>query len=346
MTDDESEGRMPGGRLTGEDRRQIAAGLAADLGFAEIARRLGRPTSTITREVSRNGGARAYQADRAHVASRRRARRGMPSPSAGRPEMAGAARQFVDRFAELMIQTGLPRMAARVLAGLVTSESGALTSAELVRNLRVSPASVSKAVGYLEGLELIARERDHRRERYLIDDDVWLHTWVTSARTNAMWADAARQGADLFGVSTRAGARLDRMSQFFAQLSDDMAGGPTEAAVSDARTLLAALLYAGVPVTADLLATTLDWPPERVAGAVHDAELYRDLTDPVVLERTAAGAYRIAVRPDRLTDAQRKALGDVENPATTEPAGTAVPDHQGRALRARLSGRPGPPPPP
>ncbi|NUT46387.1 MAG: helix-turn-helix domain-containing protein, partial [Saccharothrix sp.] len=51
---------MPGGRLTDEDRRDIAAGLALGLGYAEIARRLGRPTSTVTREVIRNGGPGDY----------------------------------------------------------------------------------------------------------------------------------------------------------------------------------------------------------------------------------------------------------------------------------------------
>ncbi|MGS2586459.1 helix-turn-helix domain-containing protein [Streptomyces hebeiensis] len=43
---------MPGGRLTQQDRRRIAAGLADGLPYAEIARRLDRPTSTISRERS------------------------------------------------------------------------------------------------------------------------------------------------------------------------------------------------------------------------------------------------------------------------------------------------------
>ncbi|MDW6063797.1 helix-turn-helix domain-containing protein [Streptomyces sp. FXJ1.4098] len=58
-----------------------------------------------------------------------------------------------------MVQTGLTRMVARVFARLFTTDSGRLGSAELVQQLRVSPASVSKAIGYLEGLELIRRER-------------------------------------------------------------------------------------------------------------------------------------------------------------------------------------------
>ncbi|MFF3981124.1 MarR family transcriptional regulator [Streptomyces sp. NPDC001828] len=73
---------------------------------------------------------------------------------------------------ELMMQAGLPQMMAKVLAALFTTDSGGLTSADLVRRLRVSPASVSKAINYLENQALIKRERDphSRTERYVIDD--------------------------------------------------------------------------------------------------------------------------------------------------------------------------------
>src|SRR5213593_1339012 len=111
--------RMPGGRLTHEDRWEIAAGLAAGLGYAEIARGLGRPTSTVSREVARNGGAAGYRADHAHHATSRRARRSRPTavaePSAeadayGRdPE---AVRAFAERLAALLTERGTPRMMA------------------------------------------------------------------------------------------------------------------------------------------------------------------------------------------------------------------------------------------
>lgn len=75
---------MPGGRLTQQDRRQIALGLADDLPYAEIARRLGRPTSTITREVMRNGGPASYRADLAHRAAEGRAQRRRTTTARGR----------------------------------------------------------------------------------------------------------------------------------------------------------------------------------------------------------------------------------------------------------------------
>jgi DNA-binding MarR family transcriptional regulator len=131
--------------------------LSEGLGFAEIARRLGRPTSTITREVARNGGREAYRWDRAHQATRRRARRSKPAWARELPDAldrygrdAEAVRGFVERFATMLARTGLPRMTARVLIRLFTSDSRSLTAAELVLRLRVSPASISKAIGHLE----------------------------------------------------------------------------------------------------------------------------------------------------------------------------------------------------
>src|SRR5258708_17126887 len=101
---------MPGERLTEQDRQRVAAGLAERLGYAEIARRLGRPTSTISREVARNGGPDGYRADNAHQATRRRARRRMPASSPALAATAGAygrdpeaVRGFVEQFVMPMV---------------------------------------------------------------------------------------------------------------------------------------------------------------------------------------------------------------------------------------------------
>src|SRR5258708_36475380 len=108
---------------------------------------------------------------------------------------------------------GLTRMTASVLTCLFTTDSGSLTAAELVQRLRVSPASISKAIGYLEGQGLVRRERDgRRRERYLVDDDVWLKAWQVSVQTNAVMAEAARSGAEILGPTKPAGARPAGMS--------------------------------------------------------------------------------------------------------------------------------------
>lgn len=48
--------------LTAGDREEISRGLATGVSFAQIGVRLGRPTSTVSREVGRHGGRRRYRA--------------------------------------------------------------------------------------------------------------------------------------------------------------------------------------------------------------------------------------------------------------------------------------------
>ncbi|RAG81152.1 MarR family transcriptional regulator [Streptacidiphilus pinicola] len=219
---------MPGGRLTQQERQQIALGLADDLSYAEIARRLERPTSTITREVDRNGGPLAYRADLAHRATERRARRrkqvATPHPdtrSHGPDDEA--LREYEETFTTLMMSQGLPRMTARVLTSLFISNAGSLTASELAAHLEVSPASVSKAVAFLEEQGLIRRERDERRrERYFVDEDVWYQSTIASAQGVAAVGRTARQGVALLGRGSPAATRLENIARFSDFISESM----------------------------------------------------------------------------------------------------------------------------
>ncbi|MFI9275979.1 MarR family transcriptional regulator [Kitasatospora sp. NPDC052896] len=222
---------MPGARLTQEDRRTIAAGLVAGLDYAEIARRLARPTSTVAREIARNGGPSGYRAASAQRATAQRSRR-RASP-ARRPEDTAtvtdgrdpaAIAEFAGKFADLLASLGLPPMAARVLSCLYVTDAGSLSAAELVRRLGVSAASVSKAIAYLESQELIRRERDEhsRRESYVIDDDVWYRSMLASAQRNALLAEFTHNGASLLGAATPAGMRLGTAAVFLKHIGTDL----------------------------------------------------------------------------------------------------------------------------
>lgn len=221
---------MPGGRLGYQDRSAIAAGLAQGLSHAEIARRLNRPTSTISREVTRNGGTAGYRADRAQDATSQRARRARPAAMqaapAGYPENRDRQelRDIEDFFVAALVQSGVPRTMARILTCLYLTDSGSLTAAELVQRLRVSPASVSKAVGFLEQHELIRRDAPPagRRERYTVDDELWFRNWLASARQMEDLAAAGQRAAVVLGPDTPAGARLRFMAEFLSALRGDM----------------------------------------------------------------------------------------------------------------------------
>ncbi len=225
---------MPGGRLSQQERQQISAGLADGLAYAEIARRLDRPTSTITREVMRNGGPTAYRADLAHRATEHRAHRRRPAapraPQAGGRRDAGAVREYEEKFTTLLMQSGLPKMTAHLLTCLYTTDTGSLTAAELVQRLQVSPASISKAVAFLEGQGLIRRERDdRRRERYVVDDDVWYQSMIASARSHAQLAETARQGVAVLGPDTPAAARLEGIARFVDFVGESIARAAEQA---------------------------------------------------------------------------------------------------------------------
>jgi IS30 family transposase len=69
---------VPGARLRLDEREEIALGIAAGRSFADIARQLDRPTSTVSRDVDRNGGRGRYRAIRAQRATIERARRPKP----------------------------------------------------------------------------------------------------------------------------------------------------------------------------------------------------------------------------------------------------------------------------
>lgn len=232
---------MPGGRLTQQQRQQIALGLADGLAYAEIARRLDRPTSTITREVMRNGGPTAYRADLAHRATERRAHRrrqatprGRQAPALAHGRDAEAVAEYEEAFTTILMQSGLPKMTARMLTCLYTTDTGSLTAAELVGHLHVSPASVSKSMAFLESQGLIRRERDdRRRERYVVDDDVWYQSMIATARSNAELAATARQGVGILGPGTPAATRLEGIARFV-----DFVGESITRAAEQAREIL------------------------------------------------------------------------------------------------------------
>lgn len=79
--------------LSMAEREEISLGICANRSIREIARRLGRQPSSISREISRNGGLRRYRAHKSRQVclEPRAAPEALPSgpKSAGRAEAAG-----------------------------------------------------------------------------------------------------------------------------------------------------------------------------------------------------------------------------------------------------------------
>ena len=89
--------QRPPRALSAAEREEISRGLAAGTSLRCIARGLGRPPSTISREVARNGGRRRYRAERAERSAMMRRRR----PKASKLATCHALRDVVQDKLEL-----------------------------------------------------------------------------------------------------------------------------------------------------------------------------------------------------------------------------------------------------
>ena len=83
-------------QLTLAEREEISRGIAAGLSARTIARRIDRPSSTVSREIARNGGRDAYRALVADAAAFERARRPKLSKLATNPELRGVVADKLD----------------------------------------------------------------------------------------------------------------------------------------------------------------------------------------------------------------------------------------------------------
>ena len=148
---------------------------------------------------------------------------GSDDPGRGAADAAAVAR-FVERFAVLLTDAGVPRMPARVFACLLADEHGRLTARELAARLQVSPAAISGAVRYLLHVNLLTREREPgaRTDHYRVDADIWYESIVQRDALLQRWENGLAEGVELVGADSLVGRRLDESRAFFAFLRAEM----------------------------------------------------------------------------------------------------------------------------
>lgn len=139
---------------------------------------------------------------------------------------AAAVLRFIERFASVLVETGWPRMPARVFVALLVADAGRLTSAELAAALRVSPAAVSGAVRYLTQVDLASRERvpGTRRDVYRVHDDVWYEAAARRDQILGRYDSSLREGIAALGPDTPAARRLTETLEFFEFIGAELQG--------------------------------------------------------------------------------------------------------------------------
>lgn len=131
----------------------------------------------------------------------------------------------VERFAQTMEASGVPRMAARVFAYVLAEDSDRYTATQLAEGLRVSPAAISGALRYLLDTRLLFREREPgmRSDLYRVyDDDVW--SAIMSARVPLLehYIVGIDEAIELIGDDTSGAHRLEESREFFRFMQQEM----------------------------------------------------------------------------------------------------------------------------
>ena len=131
---------------------------------------------------------------------------------------------YLERFASVLVAAGIPPMPARVFVALLITDSGRLTAAELAEVLRISPAAVSGAVRYLVQLGLVHKERvpGSRRDYYRMPGNMWDDMLRLRDQVMSRWTALVREGIDLVGADTPAGARLAEQADFLEFVSKEL----------------------------------------------------------------------------------------------------------------------------
>ncbi|QIS20945.1 GbsR/MarR family transcriptional regulator [Nocardia terpenica] len=135
-----------------------------------------------------------------------------------------AIADFRERFAQIMVESGMPRMAARVYAALMVTDSGKLSAAELAERLGVGASAISGAVKYLVQVRLVERGREpgSRRDFCRIHEHTWSHFVSQSDPVLVRVQAGAGEGTAILGPDSPAGRRLDETSRFFEFLREEI----------------------------------------------------------------------------------------------------------------------------
>ncbi len=135
--------------------------------------------------------------------------------------------RFVERLGTTLTSLGMQRVPARVFAALMADDDGRMTSADLMRELRLSASSVSGAVRYLSEMRMIHREREPgtRRDVYVVAQDQWHFTLLGADRTYGRLKVAFADGVSAVGgADSPAGRRIETSVRFLDFMTEELRG--------------------------------------------------------------------------------------------------------------------------
>ena len=132
----------------------------------------------------------------------------------------------MERLGAALTSAGLARLPSRIFAALLVDDDGRMTAAEISEALGVSPAAVSGAVKYLDGVGMVRRERERgsRRDVFVVDDDAWHDTLLQADTIYSPMIAALERGIDDLGPDDPAHRRLTVSREFMRFILDELHG--------------------------------------------------------------------------------------------------------------------------
>jgi hypothetical protein len=87
----------------------------------------------------------------------------------------------------------------------------------------VSNFCIVLSSGVVSGQSLVRRERDERRrDRYVVDDELFYQSAMASARAHDQLVETARKGVAILGPDTPAATRLENIARFLDFISESI----------------------------------------------------------------------------------------------------------------------------
>jgi DNA-binding transcriptional regulator GbsR (MarR family) len=122
-----------------------------------------------------------------------------------------------ERMALVLVQGGLQKATARVLAAFLFAEADSITAPELAERLGISSGAVSGAIKMLSTVGLIERvpAPASRREHYRLRDDAWPTLMSTQNGMIHAMLRATDDGITAAGDNLLATRRLTAMRDFY-----------------------------------------------------------------------------------------------------------------------------------
>jgi DNA-binding transcriptional regulator GbsR (MarR family) len=133
--------------------------------------------------------------------------------------------QAVERLGQVLEDSGVPRMPARVFAYILAEDRDRYTAAELAEGLQVSPAAISGAVRYLTQTRLVVKERrpSGRGDLFrVVDGDIW--GTIMTARLSQMddYVASLDKAVALLEPGSPGRARVEETRDYFAFVREGM----------------------------------------------------------------------------------------------------------------------------